>query len=288
MKKEKTLCLLFIVFVAFFFANEVFAEDLYLNTQLESDYYQSDDDIVAQDGCEILQGRWVWFVAGTGAILEPGFHVESGAIFGLVIGGYEDLPKDLDYDEDGLADWWELYYFGDLDEDCGDDYDGDGFSNCEEYFLGSNPDAGPGSVVAHAIPVVPDFWFGYLTDEQLGGGGLVGDSVRIISGNVVETREDLSFSSPNRLGLSFRATYNSQSDTVGILGYGWTHTYSVSLDTTFLGSPNPAVANITDENGRPSYFGRMPNGEFISLLEEKTTLKSEGGGYVWYRLDGTK
>ena len=44
-----------------------------------------------------------------------------------------------DSDTDGLPDWWELEFFGDLDEVGGDDPDGDGLTHLEEYLAGTHP-----------------------------------------------------------------------------------------------------------------------------------------------------
>lgn len=49
------------------------------------------------------------------------------------------LPETLDDDADGLADWWERYYFGSLIPAPDDDSDGDGYLNLEEYQDRSNP-----------------------------------------------------------------------------------------------------------------------------------------------------
>ncbi|MCA9477615.1 MAG: Ig-like domain repeat protein [Nanoarchaeota archaeon] len=45
----------------------------------------------------------------------------------------------LDVDEDGLADDWEEYYFGNLNHTGDEDYDGDGFTNLEEFLNGTDP-----------------------------------------------------------------------------------------------------------------------------------------------------
>jgi hypothetical protein len=47
--------------------------------------------------------------------------------------------KLLDSDLDGLADDWELRYFGDLSARPEEDADGDGFSNFTEFALGTHP-----------------------------------------------------------------------------------------------------------------------------------------------------
>ena len=49
------------------------------------------------------------------------------------------IVADGDSDSDGLADWWELHYFGDLSYGADDDPDLDQFSNIEEYQAGTDP-----------------------------------------------------------------------------------------------------------------------------------------------------
>lgn len=44
-----------------------------------------------------------------------------------------------DTDGDGLPNWWEIQYFGDLSEDGEGDFDGDGYTNLEEYEAGTDP-----------------------------------------------------------------------------------------------------------------------------------------------------
>lgn len=45
----------------------------------------------------------------------------------------------LDWDGDGLADSWEVQYFGNISQDSDDDPDGDGLSNYLEFVFGGNP-----------------------------------------------------------------------------------------------------------------------------------------------------
>lgn len=49
------------------------------------------------------------------------------------------VPVDADEDGDGLPDWWELYYFGDLGQDGDGDTDGDGFAHAREYADRADP-----------------------------------------------------------------------------------------------------------------------------------------------------
>lgn len=48
-------------------------------------------------------------------------------------------PGMRDLDDDGLADWWEVFYYGSLEQSWDDDSDGDGYLNLEEYGDRSNP-----------------------------------------------------------------------------------------------------------------------------------------------------
>ena len=56
---------------------------------------------------------------------------------------------------------------------------------------------------------------GLAGDEQQGGAGLIAGSVRILNGNMVEFRQDLSFASPHQSDLFFAAFYNSKSNIDG-------------------------------------------------------------------------
>ena len=49
------------------------------------------------------------------------------------------LPTSQDSDGDGLPDWWEMHYFGNLDQTASGDPDGDGFTNLDEYVRGQSP-----------------------------------------------------------------------------------------------------------------------------------------------------
>jgi len=128
---------------------------------------------------------------------------------------------------------------------------------------------------------------GLDTDEQQGGGGIVGETIRILNGNMVEHRTDLLFSSPNRLGLSLRAAYNSRSDILSSMGYGWTHTYEVSLDPGFVMGSSTYV-KIVDQTGRAHYFEDAGGGLYAGVFNERSHVKLESGTYVWYLLDGTE
>lgn len=45
----------------------------------------------------------------------------------------------LDEDANGLPDWWEMEFFGQIGQDPNADLDGDGLTNLQEFLLGTNP-----------------------------------------------------------------------------------------------------------------------------------------------------
>ena len=55
----------------------------------------------------------------------------NGTLYGMI----PDSSLDNDTDRDGMPDWWEILYFGDLSQGPYDDFDGDGLLNIEEYHL---------------------------------------------------------------------------------------------------------------------------------------------------------
>ena len=49
------------------------------------------------------------------------------------------LPSSEDTDNDGVADGWEIYWYGDLSKNAASDTDGDGWTFAEELSAGTNP-----------------------------------------------------------------------------------------------------------------------------------------------------
>ena len=141
--------------------------------------------------------------------------------------------------------------------------------------------------VSQAASPPEDVDLGLATDDQHGGGGVVGEVIRILNGNNIQSREDLTFSSPNRLGLAFKATYNSRSNIAGSLGYGWTNTYESSLDPSFE-IEGVIYIKIIDSTERATYFLEDTPGLYKGAFKELTHVKAEEGDYVWYRLNGSR
>ena len=135
-----------------------------------------------------------------------------------------------------------------------------------------------------SVPV--DIDLGVLGNEQRGGGGLIADAVRIINGNAIEARDDINFPSPYSKGFIFSAVYNSRSGSIGNTGFGWYHTYSITLELDFsiLGQP---YLKVIDETGRPAYFIEDGTGFFRGAFNEKTHITAISDYFIWHRLDGT-
>ena len=49
------------------------------------------------------------------------------------------VPLWTDANANGIPDWWELLYFGNLSQTADGDYDGDGVNNLDEFLEGTNP-----------------------------------------------------------------------------------------------------------------------------------------------------
>jgi hypothetical protein len=82
----------------------------------------------------------------------------------------------------------------------------------------------------------------------------VGNPVNVATGNKYEEGLDLKVSTPG-IPLEFRRSYNSQVFLDGPLGYGWTHTYDVSLGVVQT-SPTKRI-RIWDSDGRALYFNQV-------------------------------
>ena len=63
-------------------------------------------------------------------------------------------PLAIDGDGDGLPDWWEIKYFGNLSQDGNGDFDGDGISNLDEYLQGRRPDKNAAETTIDKIMLV--------------------------------------------------------------------------------------------------------------------------------------
>ncbi len=77
-------------------------------------------------------------VSNTTQAMQSAYAINFTAVYSI-----------LDADQDSLPDWWEMHYFGNLDQTGAGDFDHDGYTNLEEYAKGQDPtvkDAQPGFV----------------------------------------------------------------------------------------------------------------------------------------------
>jgi Bacterial TSP3 repeat len=100
----------------------------------------SDPGKISTSGTVVIQsGATAVFTGGASVTLLPGFQALSGSLFratrDLNIGNFN--LDDTDFD--GLPDAWEILHFGNLNATGAQDSDGDGVSNLDEYFAGTNP-----------------------------------------------------------------------------------------------------------------------------------------------------
>ena len=115
----------------------------------------------------------------------------------------------------------------------------------------------------------------------------VGNPISIYEGNNVETEEDLRFASAARRRFAYERFYNSRSTASGPLGYGWSHTYRLTL-TPSHGYNGDIYLKINDESERGVYFEDAGGGHYEGAFKERTTVELEGIDYVWYRLDSRR
>jgi RHS repeat-associated protein len=115
------------------------------------------------------------------------------------------------------------------------------------------------------------------------------DPVNTATGNFTYEQEDL-FIAGVGLNFSFTRYYNSQSGVSGPMGYGWSHSYRVTLS---IGGDGTATIRYSD--GHEQKFLPDGSGGFLAPPDAFDTLTSNGGGtyslvtrdQIEYLLDGT-
>lgn len=134
----------------------------------------------------------------------------------------------------------------------------------------------------------------YMGDEtpvhphtQAGDTAYVGDPISVYNGNNVQSQEDILCPTPHHRGFVFERSYNSQSEGMGLLGYGWTHSFDVHLNPSYR-FERQTYLKIEDETGRGVYFLDGGGGRYVGTFKEASTVTKEGEGYVWHRLDGSR
>lgn len=110
----------------------------------------------------ITNYTWEITVSGSTVVIEDpyeGFTFEELGLYTIMLTVVDDWGNEgvafasvmclEDADLDGLPDWWELHYFDSADGDGSDDSDSDGFTDLQEWALGTDPslsdqEEGPG------------------------------------------------------------------------------------------------------------------------------------------------
>ncbi|MCP3874475.1 MAG: hypothetical protein GY699_15135, partial [Desulfobacteraceae bacterium] len=114
-------------------------------------------------------------------------------------------------------------------------------------------------------------------------------NVNITNGNNFEQTTDLAFNSPFIGGLAFKRYYNSQSEVITSMGYGWSQNYDLKIFPNFGGSD--FAIKILDASGRGYYFKIEDYSEgdtYHSTFSGNSTIIQDGGNnYIWTRANGT-
>ena len=122
----------------------------------------------------------------------------------VVSGGVLNLARIVDPGGNGIPDWWEMDYFGFVGIDPAADPDGDGFTNLEEYMIGTHPNNPAGKLAVSKALVV-----------QSG------------------TNQDFRITFPTAIGVTYRVEFSDS-----LAADSW-----VALGSDISGTGNPATAS---------------------------------------------
>ena len=107
----------------------------------------------------------------------------------------------------------------------------------------------------------------------------VGNPIHVVTGNKYQAETDLS-PLPGALGLTFTRHYNSQSRYKGPLGYGWTHSYDVTLRQDGEGY------HLRQADGRGIRFTPSDTNTFTAARAQDGWLTKQGDQLQWHWRSG--
>jgi RHS repeat-associated protein len=100
------------------------------------------------------------------------------------------------------------------------------------------------------------------------------------TGNKYLSATDVRISGPGGI-LSFSRTYNSQSDTVSTVGYGWTSTFTERLII------EASDINLVQGGGRYVLFKNNGSGQWVNETSKKRIITANASGYQLKESNGT-
>ncbi|MCP3927191.1 MAG: hypothetical protein GY714_31925 [Desulfobacterales bacterium] len=114
--------------------------------------YNKAGGIDTSDGCTINKDVKICLLSSSSVSLKPEFGSNLGSNLSVVIGDWSNLNKDMDIDQNGIKDWWEIKNFEALlGSNINSDSDNDGFSNYAEYISNTNPKDSGSKPVANSV-----------------------------------------------------------------------------------------------------------------------------------------
>ena len=107
-----------------------------------------------------------------------------------------------------------------------------------------------------------------------------GQPVRLLNGNMFHVFGDIHIVGVG-LDFVFERVYNSQSDRLGPMGYGWSHSYDV-----FLVEDPGISATVTDGSGRETTFTDLGGGLYDAPPGVYEKLEQDGAGWAMTFVSG--
>ena len=164
------------------------------------------------------------------------------------------------------------------------DNDGDGFTSCTDC-----DDDDPSKTVGDSCytSVPEDTIFGQVQVCMIEP-SMKGNPINIENGNKYEIAGDIFLPTPHKSGFAFRRFYNSRAAESGTLGYGWRHSYDITL-TTGVMLDSISHIRIQDQTGRGRYFIQADDDTWEGVFKEKSYVTAEADTtYTWHKTDGTR